>query len=234
VIGVVLRVVSTHSKRNIFFVRPQAHEGDSASEEGVWRVKERPETIRIRTQNVGFIPLVSPFNGLTTPTERSALLLESLARGVSASNGPVDDIVCLQEQFHVGVDEMIVEQFHCGEGKWVWQECEKKTDRKRSKNEKKQRKRKEKVKIDEKDRRKKEEKMAKRREEKKEEALNDGWYGWYLGDCVPSHLCLNSGVAILSRYPLADPEFTEFNNRTADNKMAAKGVLGCTGTLYFC
>lgn len=230
-IGVVLRVLATHTKRNIFYVRvPEANTeggGDSASgmeslrEERVRvRVREWPEKIRIRTQNVGFIPLVSAFNRLMNPNERSELLLQSLIRGAEGEGGKGgDDIICLQEQFHVGVDAKLIETFQCGKGEWEWETTTKEEKRKGKEKEEK-RKGKEKEKEKEKGNEKRNSETARQR------------YGWFIGDLAPSHLRLNSGVTILSRYPLLDPEFTEFTNTTMDNKMASKGVLGCTGIIY--
>jgi hypothetical protein len=54
-------------------------------------------------------------------------------------------------------------------------------------------------------------------------------YPWIVADCDPRSYRLNSGQVIASRYPLANPEFVRYTNRVGEDKMAGKGVLGCTG-----
>jgi len=59
----------------------------------------------------------------------------------------------------------------------------------------------------------------------------DPVYPWIVADCDPCSYRLNSGLAIMSRYPLANPEFVRYTNRVESDRMAGKGVLGCTVVL---
>lgn len=70
-----------------------------------------PKSIQIWTQNVGFLPFVSSFNNLSSPMQRVSLLLEEI-------RSCTDDVICLQEQFHVGVDAYLIRHLGCGEGSW--------------------------------------------------------------------------------------------------------------------
>jgi hypothetical protein len=55
----------------------------------------------LRTQNLGFIPHVSPVNGLAIPPKRAPAMLRDVKSGR-------DDIICLQELFDLTVISRVV------------------------------------------------------------------------------------------------------------------------------
>ena len=145
-VGCMCRALATRSKRDFLFVRPppalkkgrtpptskkskrdengkgkakksktkkkKKGKGKEKVQDGEGEHRDRgPKSIQIWTQNVGFLPFVSSFNNLSSPMQRVPLLLEEI-------RSCADDVICLQEQFHVGVDAYLIRHLGCGEGSW--------------------------------------------------------------------------------------------------------------------
>jgi hypothetical protein len=116
--GILLRATAVAAgKRDLTFVRPpdEAHEAAAyvlhsrnplelalpISRCGTNRSNRPPSRVVLRTQNLGFIPHVSPVNGLAIPPKRAPAMLRDVKSGR-------DDIICLQELFDLTVISRVV------------------------------------------------------------------------------------------------------------------------------
>eukprot|EP01090_Pellita_catalonica_P003685 TRINITY_DN13346_c0_g1_i1.p1 TRINITY_DN13346_c0_g1~~TRINITY_DN13346_c0_g1_i1.p1 ORF type:complete len:335 (-),score=47.35 TRINITY_DN13346_c0_g1_i1:812-1816(-) len=125
-------------------------------------------SLSIRTQNLGFIPMVSSFNNLASPHIRVDDLIEELQIGK-------DDVVCLQEQFTTSLSTRLAREL----------------------------------------------------------LQSAGPYKYMIKEASPHLFKVDSGLCVLSKYPVANVEFVRFSTaKGTDNRMACKGVLGFTLLLH--
>ncbi|ELR17079.1 uncharacterized protein ACA1_057110 [Acanthamoeba castellanii str. Neff] len=93
--GILLRATAVAAgKKDLTFVRPPDEAYEAAA-------------VVLRTQNLGFIPHVSPVNGLAIPPKRAPAMLRDVKSGR-------DDIICLQELFDLTVINRVLREIGAG------------------------------------------------------------------------------------------------------------------------
>lgn len=200
-IGCILRVVAVSAgKRDFTFVRPRGAPLQPPS-----LADDEEITITLRTQNIGFLPTVSPANGLATPMKRVRALLADLRSGL-------DDVVCLQEEFDLDVCDYLLSHLH--------DDLEPSTSAELSL-------------MDEDDVETASLPQNKDRSSSSSSFHGNrisapGKYGWMVMDVDGKAYRLNSGLFVASRYPLEAPEFVRYHICTNEDVLAGKGVLACT------
>ncbi|ELR20156.1 uncharacterized protein ACA1_116170 [Acanthamoeba castellanii str. Neff] len=164
--------------------------------------------VTLRTQNLGFLPHLSSANNLANPTKRVKYLLQELQLGR-------DDVLCFQECFDLAATKAIIRGLNREPKQGL--SSGPRLARHDSAGEAQD--------------------MLRRSHPSDEDDLEGGptvlkkekpIYPWIVADCDPRSYRLNSGQVIASRYPLANPEFVRYTDRVGEDKMAGKGVLGCT------
>jgi hypothetical protein len=122
--GILLRVIAVAAgKKDLTFLQPSAEasaasayapphptlilvestlcRADQGRQSCERRAQHPPSRVVLRTQNLGFIPHVSPVNGLAVPPKRAPAMLRDVKSGR-------DDIICLQELFDLTVIDRVV------------------------------------------------------------------------------------------------------------------------------